>query len=220
MDTSLWSVEGSNKARLNAPLALTDQQVVAASERLATFNEGRPRQLLGAFRSTPMQPHAGIPIFGLVLVIGIAIVVLAIWLAVFDRNGIIARGLSVRVIVVGTVLLVIGVALLLYSGRKLYQLVRDLRQLFLIFDNGVAHILPDATNVYSWSQIKEVRHQSVSFEYGGMSTGTEHAYTVIDRDGRQLVLLGRSYGTANDEASGDTLTDVEQVGRFLEAKVN
>jgi hypothetical protein len=90
--------------------------------------------------------------------------------------------------------------------------------LLLIFDNGAAHVRSAGTNVYVWSQIQQVQHQAVHLEYGGMSTGSEHAYLLIDKDGRRLILLGRSYAAPAAEASGDALTDVEQVANFLQSK--
>ena len=167
-----------------------------------------------------MQPYAGIPIFGLVLVIGIAVLGLAIWLLIFDRNGIIARGPSFGVILPGAVLTGMGIALVMYGGSKLRRIVRDLSQLLLVFDHGVAHIRPEETRLYSWPKIKEVRHQSVQLEYDGMSIGVEHAYTIIDEDGQPLVLLGRSYPSPDGEPSGDPLADVEQVGNFIQSKTN
>ncbi len=223
MDTSLWGKQAENKVRLNAPIALTADPVRAALAQLAGA-EKTLGSLRGAFRSTPFQPEAGIPLFGLLVALGVLLLGFVGWL-ILDAHGGPGQFFTKMQMggVVGVLVLVgIALGLIAFGGFRVRYLVRDLRQLFLVLEGGVVHVRHDGTRVFTWVEIADLNHAWIPLEYGGMDIGTEHIYRVMSKDGREVVLLGRSYPTSEDADEGrnltdgdEPLTDVYQVGQFL-----
>src|SRR5687768_2547449 len=127
MDKAAGNITTGVKARLDSPLRATDPRVLGAVESLHQEELGALR---GAFRSTAMKPEAGIPIFGLVVLGGAAVLCLVIWLVFFDRGGPteFVETLNVGGVIGVAVLGLIGIGLIAYGGMKVRAILRDIGQ--------------------------------------------------------------------------------------------
>ncbi len=180
---------------LPEPTEADQPEVRAALEELPAAAR-RLGPLQAVYRANKAHYLGNMIVYGLLALAGLAIIVVGIVVAARTRAGVFA---ALFCLLMMGALGAVVIALAVHLFRRLLD---TLRQLVLVFPEGMAHVCRGTAAVYRWDEARSLWQHITNHYYNGAYTGTTHVYTLATADGRRVVFK-------------DFLKNVEQLGNTI-----